>query len=136
MYKQILALVAITVTIAGSVAMPAQARMRGHSVSVHGVNGRGFTRSRSVLRATGGTSVSRGLQTDSGRGYNSVRGTNWADGSYQGGRTTTLNDGRSFGRSTVATNNGDGSASYSTTRIGIDGQSRTVNGTVSRTPPQ
>ena len=136
MYKQIFTFAAIAAMVAGTAATPASARTRGHSLSVQGSNGRGFTRSRSVAREPGSSSISRNLQTNGGRGYASTRGASWADGSYEGGRTTTLNNGRTFGRSTTATSNGDGSASYSTTRTGIDGQSSTVSGTVSRTPPQ
>jgi hypothetical protein len=113
---------------------PAEAGFHGHVVHVQGWGGRGYTSSRSVSRAPSSVSANRSFQANSGRGITSSRNANWGDGSYSGGGTHTLNNGDTFGRTTTATRNGDGSASYSTTRTGIDGQSTIVSGTVSHSP--
>jgi hypothetical protein len=113
-------------------AVPADARSR--MVSVQGSGGRGYVSSRSIDRQPGSVSANRSVQTNSGRGVTSTRSASAADGTYTGGATHTLNNGESFGRSTTATANGDGTASYSTTRNRVDGSSATVSGTVTRTP--
>ncbi|WP_375248518.1 hypothetical protein [Sphingomonas sp.] len=125
-------------TIAATLAtIPADAQQRrGGSVSVQGSAGHGGTVSRSVNRQPGSSSVTRGIQTNSGRGATTTRGGSWSNGSYTGGTTHTTNSGATFGRTTTATANGDGSGSASTTLTGPNGQSRTVSGTVSTTPPQ
>ncbi len=110
----------------------AEARVFGRSVTVQGAGGHGYFRSRSVNRAPGSASVTRDFQTNSGRGMVTNRNANWGNGSYSGGATHTLNNGDTFGRSTTATSNGDGTANYTTTHTGINGQTTTVSGTVSR----
>jgi hypothetical protein len=122
---------AFAVTLA---ALPAEAGMRGRTVSVQGSGGRGYVASRSIARQQGSVSASRSLQTNSGRGIASARSANWGDGNYSGGATHVTNNGTSFGRSTNITKNGDGTASYSATRNRIDGSSATVSGTVNRNP--
>lgn len=135
MSKHLILIAAATATIAGAaLATPAEARQRGGTVSVQGSAGGGYAKQRSVSRQPGSTSVSQGVQTNSGRGYDSTRSATWGDGTYSGGRTTTLNDGTSFSRDTTAVNNGDGTASYVSTRTGRDGTSTSVSGTVSRDP--
>ncbi|WP_404710252.1 hypothetical protein [Sphingomonas sp. MMS24-J13] len=124
---------AVVATIAWA-AMPAEARFHGRAVSVQGSGGRGYVAARSVDRQPGSVSANRSFQTNSGRGVTSTRSGSVADGTYTGGATHTLNNGESFGRSTTATANGDGTASFSTTRNRIDGSSATVSGVVTRAP--
>ena len=76
----------------------------------------------------GGTGPGRGVEEGE------ARDASWGDGSFNGSRTTTLNNGNSFGRTTSATANGDGTANYSTTFTGPQGATRTVSGTVPRRP--
>ncbi|MBN8815224.1 MAG: hypothetical protein J0J06_07230 [Sphingomonas sp.] len=134
MNKLITALVAGATLVAGIAAIPAEAQRRGGSISVQGSAGRGGTLSRSVNRQPGSSTVTRGIQTNSGRGATTTRGGSWANGTYSGGKTTTLNNGTAFGRSTTATANGNGSGSFSSTVTGPGGQSGTVSGTVTKTP--
>lgn len=161
MYKAIMGLAALAAGLTAT-AFPAQAQLRrGHIVSVQGAGGHGFTQWRSASRERGSVTIDRGLQTNSGRGYEASRSRNygpgsydadrsfqtnsgrgaatsrdatWGDGSYNGSRTTTLNNGSSFGRTTSATNHGDGTASYATTVTGPRGATRTATGTVPRHP--
>jgi len=128
------AFLTITTAVAALAAVsttPAMARNpHGHSISVQGSNGRGATQTRSVSRQPGSSSTSRSLQTNSGRGYQSSRSASWGDGSYDSSRTTTANNGQSVNRTTTATNNGDGTASFDSTATGPNGNSRGVSGTV------
>jgi len=122
--------VAIAATIVTSFAAASPADARSRFVSVQGRFGPGYTRSRSIHREPGHVSASRSFQANNGRGITSNRHADWGNGSYSGGASHTLNDGRSFGRNTTATNNGDGTASYSSTRTRLNGSTRTVSGTV------
>ena len=128
------AFLTIATSVAALAAMsttPAMARgLRGHSVSVHGANGRGATQTRTIARQPGSATATRSLQTNSGRGYQSSRSASWSDGSYQSSRTTTANNGQAVNRTTNATNNGDGTASFNSTATGPNGNSRGVSGTV------
>ncbi|WP_157221147.1 hypothetical protein [Flavisphingomonas formosensis] len=161
MYKHVLSLAALAAgLVAAGGSADAQVR-RGHVVAGRGAAGHGFAQWRSVSRQPGSATIRRGLQTSDGRGYrhersrdygpghysadrstqfNNGRGAttsrdaNWGDGSFNSNRTTTLNNGSSFGRTTSATNNGDGTASYSSTVTGPQGATRTVSGTVPRRP--
>jgi hypothetical protein len=161
MYKHIMSLAALaTGLLAAADSADAQVR-RGHVVVGRGAAGHTFAQWRSVSREPGSSTIRRGLQTSDGRGYrqersrdygpghyssdrsiqfNNGRGAttsreaNWADGSYNSNRTTTLNNGSSFNRATSAINNGDGTASYSSTITGPQGTTRTVNGTVPHRP--
>lgn len=128
--KMVMAAAGLILTSATILAPAAEARAFGRSASVQGSGGHGFTRYRNVDRRPGSTSVSRDFQTNSGAGMPTTRSANWSNGSYSGGATHTLNNGDTFGRSTTVTNNGNGTATYSTTHTGIDGQSTTVSGTV------
>lgn len=114
------------------VAVPAQAGQHGRFVSVQGARGHGYVHSRNVSRQPGAISVSRGTQTNSGRGVASSRSANWDDGAYQSGATRTFNNGASATRSTSVVDNGDGSVSYGHSRTGYDGSTRSVSGTVTR----
>lgn len=133
----ILAGVAMTASLTAG---PADAQRRGGgSISIQGAN-HGGTASRSVDRQssadhqTGSSTVTRGIQTNSGAGATTTRGGSWANGTYSGGKTTTTNNGTTFGRTTTATGNGNGSGTVSTTATGPNGQSRTVSGTVTKNP--
>lgn len=106
----------------------------GHVTRVEGPLGRGYVHSRSVSRAPGSVSVNRDTQTNRGYGMATSRQANWGNGSYNGSATHTLNNGETFGRTTSLTRNGDGTATYSATHTGVDGQSRTVTGTVGNRP--
>jgi hypothetical protein len=136
MNKLITALVAGATVVAGIAAIPAEAQRRGGSISVQGSGGRGGTLSRSVNRQPGSSTVTRGIQTNSGAGGTTTRGGSWANGTYSGGATHTTNSGKTWGRSTTATANGNGTGSYSSTATGPNGKTGTVSGTVSTTPPQ
>ena len=161
MYKHTLSLAALAAGMVVATA-PADAQVRrGHVAIGRGAGGNGFAQWRSAAREPGSATVRRGLETSTGRGYRhersrdygpghysadrstqfnngrgaaTARDANWGDGSFNGSRTTTLNNGNSFGRTTSATNNGDGTANYSTTVTGPKGGTRTVNGTVPRHP--
>jgi len=161
MYRNILSLAALTAGLLAA-ATPAEAQMRrGHIAVGRGPAGHGVAQWRSASREPGSSTIRRGLQTSNGRGYRhersrdygpghysadrstqfnngrgatTARDATWGDGNFNGSRTTTLNNGNSFGRTTSATNNGDGTASYSTTLTGPQGGSRTVSGTVPRHP--
>jgi hypothetical protein len=113
------------------VAVPAQAGQHGRFVSVQGARGHGYVHGRNVSRQPGAISVSRGTQTNSGRGVASSRSANWGDGAYQSGATRTF-DGASASRSTNVVNNGDGTVSYDHSRTGYDGSTRSVSGTATR----
>ncbi len=82
-----------------------------------------------VLAIIRATAVSTPIN---GRGYDTSRDASWGNGKHSGGRTTTTGDGRTAGRSTSATNNGDGTASYNSTVTRLNGNTRTVSGTVPR----
>ena len=114
------------------VAVPAQAGQHGRFASVQGARGHGYVHSRDVSRQPGAISVSRGTQTNAGRGVASSRSATWGDGAYQGGATRTFNTGASASRSTDVVNNGDGTVSYDHSRTGYDGSTRSVSGTASR----
>ena len=114
------------------VAVPAQAGQHGRFVSVQGARGHGYVHSRDVSRQPGAISVSRGTQTNSGRGVTGTRGATWGDGAFSSGATRTFNNGASASRNTDVVNNGDGTISYDHARTGYDGSTRSVSGTVTR----
>lgn len=114
------------------VAVPAQAGQHGRFVSVQGVRGHGYVHGRDVSRQPGAISVSRGTQTNAGRGVASSRSASWGDGAYQSGASRTFNNGASASRSTSLVDNGDGSVSYDHSRTGYDGSTRSVSGTATR----
>lgn len=131
MIKLSLTIAAVAALTGGTLAAtPAEARVRGHSVSIQGAHGHGAVRSRSISRQPGAVAASRSLQTNGGYGYRHSRSASWNDGAYASSRGTTFNNGLSRGRTTSAVRNGDGTASYATTRTRLDGSSRTVTGTV------
>ena len=118
--------------LAAMIAVPAQAGQHGRFVSVQGARGHGYVHSRNVSRQPGAISVSRGTQTNSGRGVASSRGATWGDGAYHGGASRMFNNGASASRSTDLVNNGDGTVSYDHSRTRYDGSTRSVSGTVVR----
>ncbi|CAM5493785.1 hypothetical protein ACFSUK_27190 [Sphingobium scionense] len=155
MRKQILIASSFALLTSG-LAVAAEAQPRSRSVNVQGANGGGFVKQRSISRGDGNVAASRSVRTNGGHGYDANRsasrqagntstsgqittidgrsastsaGRTWGDGSYSGGRTTTLGDGTSFGHSTTATRNADGSVSYSSSRTGVGGDTATVEGT-------
>jgi hypothetical protein len=150
-----LCIAALSLALVG--AGPAWARGHGHVLAVQGNGGRAAIQTRSVERQPGAARIDRSLQTSGGHGYQATRdrssapgqfdsrrsletndghggatarSARWGEGSYAGSKQTSLNNGKSYGRTTSASANGDGSADYSTTFTGPDGQSRTVTGTV------
>lgn len=159
MYQVILSVVALTGGLVAT-ALPADAQVRrGHVVSVQGARGHGAAQWRSVSRQRGSATISRGLQTNNGRGYeasrsrnygpghyssdrsvqanngrgaSNVRDATWGNGAYSGTHIIAANDGRTRSRNTSATNNGDGTASYSSTLTRANGNAHTVSGTISR----
>jgi hypothetical protein len=127
-----ISLLAAAIALAGT-ATPAFA-WHGHVTRVEGPFGRGYVHSRSVSRAPGSVSANRNTQTNGGYGMATNRQANWGNGTYNGSATHTLNNGESFGRTTSLTRNGDGTASYTTTHEGVNGQTSTVSGTLGHTP--
>ncbi|CAN5495539.1 hypothetical protein BH10PSE4_BH10PSE4_34810 [soil metagenome] len=122
----------ILAVLTAMVAVPAQAGQHGRLVSVQGARGHGYVHRRDVSRQPGAISVSRGTQTNAGRGVASSRSATWSDGAYQGGATRTFNNGAATSRSTDVVNNGDGTVSYEHSRTAYDGSTRSVSGTASR----
>lgn len=118
--------------LAAMIAAPAQAGQHGRLVNVQGARGHGYVHSRDVSRQPGAIAVSRGTQTNSGRGVASNRSASWGEGAYQGGATRTFNNGASASRSTHVVDNHDGTVSYDHSRTGYDGATRSVSGTVNR----
>ena len=118
--------------LAAMIAVPAQAGQHGRFVSVQGARGHGYVHNRDVRRQPGAISVSRGTQTNSGRGVASNRNASWGDGAYHGGASRTFNNGVSASRSTNVVDNHDGTVSYDHSRTGYDGSTRSVTGTVTR----
>ena len=145
-------------TIAALAATPAEARFHGHVLGVQGPNG-GFRQYRAVSRTPGHVGVARGVQTDSGRGYRETRthdvskgqfngetnvqtnggrgldtqrNATWGNGSYSGGKTTTTDAGKTYGHSTTANRNSDGSVGYDTNYTRRDGTTGERSGTIDR----
>ncbi len=110
----------------------AQARTHGHVAAGHTASGVGVVHARSVTREPGAVSAHRTTQTSNGRGITTDRTASHGDGAYQCAVTHTTNNGKTFGRSTSATGNGDGTADATMTRTRADGTTRTVSGTITR----
>jgi hypothetical protein len=133
MLKSISGLTALSLTlIATALPATAEARTRGFSGTVHGTNGGSAAVEHHVDRQRGSRDAVTSVQGSNGHGYETTRSAQWGDGQYQGSKETTLNNGKSFGRETSATANGNGSADFSSTFTGPEGKSRTVTGTVTR----
>jgi hypothetical protein len=111
----------------------AQARTHGHTVTAQGAGGRGFTQSRQVNRTGAGASVSRGVQTNGGYGASTTRTSSYGGGQYSGAGQTTFDNGSTISRSSSVQANGDGSADYEASRTGVNGQTRSVSGTIQHT---
>lgn len=132
MRKSILAAGMTATALFIAIAPAAEAGQHGRTVRVQGAYGRGYVHDRHVNRQPGAVSVSRGTQTNGGRGVASQRSASWGDGVYSGGASRTFNNGATANRATSVVNNGDGSYSYSHSRTGYDGDTRSVSGVVSR----
>ncbi|MBI1684247.1 hypothetical protein [Caulobacter hibisci] len=133
MRKSVLAAAGMTATALFIAFAPAaEAGQHGRTVHVQGAYGRSYAHDRHVSRQPGAVSVSRGTQTNGGYGVASQRGANWGDGVYSGGASRTFNNGASASRATSVVDNHDGTYSYSHSRTGYDGDTRSVSGVVSR----
>lgn len=113
-------------------AAPAQAAPHGRFVSAQGPYGHGYTHYRNVSRQPGAFSISRGTQSNSGRGAVSDRYARWGDGTYSGGASRTFNNGASASRSLNLVDNNDGTFSYDRSRTRYNGTTRSVSGTAIR----
>lgn len=131
MLKQILGTAILVTALAATITPASAQRFRSRNVSVQGANGHGYERYRTAQRQPGSVAVNRGIQTNGGRGAQTSRTASWGDGAYTGAKTTTTNNGTTFGRTTSAAANGDGSANFTTIFTGPKGNSSTVSGTVS-----
>lgn len=98
--------------------------------SVQTAGGYGYRRQRHVDREPGGSKMNRSFSTNSGRGWDDTRQRSWGDGAYSASASRQYHNGKSSSRNVTATNNGDGTATYSATRTRIDGSTRTRSGTV------
>ena len=132
MRKNVLATVGLSAAaLFVALAPTAEAGQHGHTTRLQGAYGRGYVHDRHVSRLPGAVSVSRGTQTNAGRGVASERGASWGDGVYVGGASRAFNNGASASRATSIVNNGDGTYSYNASRTGYDGVARSVSGAVS-----
>jgi hypothetical protein len=133
MLKTVSGLTALSLTlIATALPAAAEARTRGFSGTFHGANGGSAVVQHSVDRQRGSRDATTSVQGANGHGYQTDRSAQWGDGQYQGSKETTLNNGKSFGRETSASANGNGSADFSSTFTGPEGKTKTVTGTVTR----
>jgi hypothetical protein len=125
-----IALSAALVLVAASI-LPAEAR--GRFLSVQGVRGHGFTAGRVIARTPGSTMVTRGLQTNSGRGFTTTRQTHYGDGSLTNNVTRTYNNGQTATRTGAITRNDDGSITRSRSHTGVNGNTQSGWNTIYRT---
>ena len=133
MRKSVLAAAGLTATaLFIALAPAAEAGQHGRTVRVQGAQGRGYVHDRQVSRQPGGSSVSRGTQTNAGYGVASQRNASWGDGAYNSSASRTFNNGATASRATSVVNNGDGSYSYDASRTGYNGATRSASGTVTR----
>jgi hypothetical protein len=105
-------------------------RSYGFSHGAHGPNGRGYTHSLNGSYGGGAGSSTHSVQTDRGYGATANRSHSVSDGTFNGSTSKSLNNGTNWGRSTTATANGDGTASYQRTYTGPGGETATRSGTV------
>ena len=104
----------------------------GRILSAQGWRG-GFVAGRTVNRVPGSTTVHRGVQTDSGRGFATTRQTNYGDGTRTNTVTRTYNNGETATRTGTVTHNPDGSVSRETTHTGVDGNTQSGWNTIYKT---
>ena len=135
--RQFTTIIVSTLAIAASIST-AEARNRSfqysHSRNVQGPNGRGLHSSYNASRGGGQAAMSRNVQTNDGRGFSSQRGYQAQDGQFHGYTSHVTNDGKSWGRSTSATANGDGTATYHRNMTGPNGGSASWSGTIGDGP--
>jgi hypothetical protein len=124
--------VSLTALIALAVLTPAQAA-HGRFVSVQGWRGHGYTAGRFVDRSPGSTTVTRGVQTNSGRGFLTQRQTTYGDGSVTNTMTRTYNNGETATRTGTITRNADGSVSETRSHTGVNGNTQSGWNTIYKT---
>lgn len=134
--RTLIATAGLAALMAVAAVAPAQAAGHSRSTSVQGSGGHGYTSSAAVSRVPGATASTRSVQTNAGYGGSSSRTATYGNGAYQGSGGVTLNNGMSTSHNASVQSNGDGTAAYSASRTGLNGQSTTVSGTVSHTGPQ
>jgi|GEM_PF-2214342 len=122
--------VAAALLLAGNI-QPAMA-FHGRFLSVQGQRA-GFSAGRTVNRMPGSTTVHRGVQTDSGRGFETTRQTNYGDGSRANTVTRTYNNGETATRTGTAARNPDGSVTREMTHTGVDGNTQSGWSTIYKT---
>jgi hypothetical protein len=108
----------------------AEARSRSFHHSVQGLDGRGYQHSYHMVRGGGQGAMNHNVQTNGGRGLTIQRSYRTQDGQFNGQTSYVTNGGKSWGRSTSATANGDGTANYDRTLTGPGGRTVTRSGTV------
>jgi hypothetical protein len=117
------------IAMAGTLSV-AEARSRSFHHSVQGPNGRGYQHSYHMVRGGGEGTLNHNVQTNGGRGLTSQRSYRAQDGQFNGQTSHVTNGGKSWGRSTSATANGDGTANYDRTLTSPGGRTVTRSGTV------
>ena len=104
----------------------------GRFLSVQGAHGRGFVAGRTVNRTPGSTTATRGVQTDSGRGFETTRQTTYGSGSVNNTVTRTYNNGETATRTGSVTRNPDGSVTAERSHTGVDGNTQSGWNTIYR----
>lgn len=102
----------------------------GYVGTIEGSGGRRAVHGVAVDRNANSVSSVRGTATNGGRGAVTTRDAVHGGNNYYGSSQTTFANGSSISRSSAAHANGDGSASYSASRTGLDGETRTVSGDI------
>lgn len=127
----------ITIAVSAAIALVAAsvipAEARGRFLSVQGISGHGFNAGRMINRSPGSTAVTRGLQTNSGRGFTTTRQTNYGDGSLTNNVTRTYNNGETATRTGAITRNGDGSITGTRSHTGVNGNTQSGWNTIYKT---
>lgn len=138
MNKRQFAIAFLSMLAAAGTISTAEARSRSfqhsYSRSVQGPNGRGFHHDYNASRGGGQAAMSRNIQTNDGRGLSSQRGYQVQDGQFHGATSHVTNSGKSWGRSTSAVANGDGTATYQRDITGPNGGSASRSGTIGGGP--
>ena len=130
--SQTLSVLAATAVLAvlGSV-QPALA-FHGRFLSVQGARGHGFVAGRTINRAPGSTTATRGIQTNGGRGFETTRQTNYGNGSLNNTVTRTYNNDETASRTGSITRNPDGSVTETRSHTGVDGNTQSGWNTIYR----
>jgi hypothetical protein len=124
---------AIGLAVALGTAQPAEAASHGRYVSVQGPRGRGFSAHRGISRSPGTATATRGIQTNSGHGFETTRTTSHGDGSLTNQVTRTYDDGQTASRTGSITRNSDGSVTATRSHTGVAGNTQTGWSTIYRT---